>query len=255
MSLTSFFFFFQAEDGIRDIDVTGVQTCALPISSYTWSWPDRRRPKSRSSSPMAIVSLRSGNGVPLRRGSRRAAAHTSRARTAGQTGDLVAEPSRAPVTVAAVPAERDRPRDSSLIQRPDGFAGREEAGVVTAAAAVLSERAGTGTGSTALPGVLADVPVAVLLIDRGTGSVTYANSAAVELAGNVRLPVDIDTWGASVGLTDLGGQPLASTSGPLSFIAQGQPVTGEAVRMAPGRDTERDDDRLLWVTGFPLSRP
>src|SRR5207302_8251811 len=27
-----FFFFFQAEDGIRDFHVTGVQTCALPIS-------------------------------------------------------------------------------------------------------------------------------------------------------------------------------------------------------------------------------
>src|SRR6266498_6150484 len=26
-----FFFFFQAEDGIRDADVTGVQTCPLPI--------------------------------------------------------------------------------------------------------------------------------------------------------------------------------------------------------------------------------
>src|SRR3989442_10028800 len=29
--LLFFFFFFQAEDGIRDADVTGVQTCALPI--------------------------------------------------------------------------------------------------------------------------------------------------------------------------------------------------------------------------------
>src|SRR5229473_5828444 len=28
-----FFFFFQAEDGIRDKLVTGVQTCALPIST------------------------------------------------------------------------------------------------------------------------------------------------------------------------------------------------------------------------------
>src|SRR6266446_8706112 len=28
-----FFFFFQAEDGIRDYKVTGVQTCALPISA------------------------------------------------------------------------------------------------------------------------------------------------------------------------------------------------------------------------------
>src|SRR5260370_18564525 len=51
------FFFFQAEDGIRDSSVTGVQTCALPISVITtedtparplsfgnaWarSWPDR----------------------------------------------------------------------------------------------------------------------------------------------------------------------------------------------------------------------
>src|SRR6266511_5915121 len=31
-SLFCFFFFFQAEDGIRDFHVTGVQTCALPIS-------------------------------------------------------------------------------------------------------------------------------------------------------------------------------------------------------------------------------
>src|SRR2546422_6877482 len=32
LDLLSFFFFFQAEDGIRDVAVTGVQTCALPIS-------------------------------------------------------------------------------------------------------------------------------------------------------------------------------------------------------------------------------
>src|SRR3712207_1779707 len=31
MRVRNFFFFFQAEDGIRDIGVTGVQTCALPI--------------------------------------------------------------------------------------------------------------------------------------------------------------------------------------------------------------------------------
>src|SRR2546426_4590199 len=31
MSFCFFFFFFQAEDGIRDYKVTGVQTCALPI--------------------------------------------------------------------------------------------------------------------------------------------------------------------------------------------------------------------------------
>ena len=32
-------FFFQAEDGIRDYDVTGVQTCALPI----WDIPVWKR--------------------------------------------------------------------------------------------------------------------------------------------------------------------------------------------------------------------
>src|SRR6266498_6147144 len=33
------FFFFQAEDGIRDADVTGVQTCALPIWSGAEATP------------------------------------------------------------------------------------------------------------------------------------------------------------------------------------------------------------------------
>src|SRR5690606_40670320 len=33
MYMCAFFFFFQAEDGIRDFHVTGVQTCALPILS------------------------------------------------------------------------------------------------------------------------------------------------------------------------------------------------------------------------------
>src|SRR5207245_11798813 len=36
-TLLSFFFFFQAEDGIRDATVTGVQTCALPISLFSAS--------------------------------------------------------------------------------------------------------------------------------------------------------------------------------------------------------------------------
>src|SRR5439155_19094252 len=35
--LLSWFFFFQAEDGIRDGHVTGVQTCALPILESTFA--------------------------------------------------------------------------------------------------------------------------------------------------------------------------------------------------------------------------
>src|SRR5690554_7594380 len=37
-------FFFQAEDGIRDADVTGVQTCALPILSRDIEKRDDKRP-------------------------------------------------------------------------------------------------------------------------------------------------------------------------------------------------------------------
>src|SRR5256886_7160952 len=54
VTLAVFFFFFQAEDGIRDLTVTGVQTCALPISQL---YPQTARrgesagPTSRSSSP------------------------------------------------------------------------------------------------------------------------------------------------------------------------------------------------------------
>src|SRR5256886_11055807 len=38
------FVFFQAEDGIRDLTVTGVQTCALPISIFRQGpgWSDTR---------------------------------------------------------------------------------------------------------------------------------------------------------------------------------------------------------------------
>src|SRR2546422_2676046 len=43
-----FFFFFQAEDGIRDVAVTGVQTCALPISARPARTRScRRRPAPR----------------------------------------------------------------------------------------------------------------------------------------------------------------------------------------------------------------
>src|SRR5215471_15236886 len=45
------FFFFQAEDGIRDLYVTGVQTCALPISVFA-----RRRSAPRCSSRAPVCS-------------------------------------------------------------------------------------------------------------------------------------------------------------------------------------------------------
>src|SRR5438874_7838329 len=39
-----FFFFFQAEDGIRDLYVTGVQTCALPISDVARVFAKKAEP-------------------------------------------------------------------------------------------------------------------------------------------------------------------------------------------------------------------
>src|SRR3712207_8974490 len=50
-----FFFFFQAEDGIRDIGVTGVQTCALPI--YTDALVERVGLGERAGDKLETLSL------------------------------------------------------------------------------------------------------------------------------------------------------------------------------------------------------
>src|SRR3989449_4638282 len=49
------FFFFQAEDGIRDVAVTGVQTCALPIALAAALRGDRDH--GRSEAPQELVDL------------------------------------------------------------------------------------------------------------------------------------------------------------------------------------------------------
>src|SRR5207247_9677055 len=53
-----FFFFFQAEDGIRDPLVTGVQTCALPISRRVSEPPARRGRDVRRGLRRGISALR-----------------------------------------------------------------------------------------------------------------------------------------------------------------------------------------------------
>src|SRR5690606_40705270 len=67
ISFRYFFFFFQAEDGIRDFHVTGVQTCALPISMPIAS---RRlcREISRMSTP--LIAIRPSHGSKNRSSSR-----------------------------------------------------------------------------------------------------------------------------------------------------------------------------------------
>src|SRR6266850_6305761 len=64
-----FFFFFQAEDGIRDYKVTGVQTCALPISltarylrgELRIAVPPHRRVRGEASRVLTVVGARHHN--------------------------------------------------------------------------------------------------------------------------------------------------------------------------------------------------
>src|SRR2546429_5871131 len=85
VSRTVLFFFFQAEDGIRDVAVTGVQTCALPISFWHWTtmpvgrwvmrtaesavltpWPpgpEDRKTSTRISSSRTLTSTSSTSGT------------------------------------------------------------------------------------------------------------------------------------------------------------------------------------------------
>src|SRR5690606_40956122 len=64
-----FFFFFQAEDGIRDFHVTGVQTCALPISPLPpagegWGEGKIAAAGSPSSGPAGHLPPEKGTEVP-----------------------------------------------------------------------------------------------------------------------------------------------------------------------------------------------
>src|SRR2546429_5011347 len=60
----AYVFFFQAEDGIRDVAVTGVQTCALPISRPgVHGTPQRARPGEHPA-----IARPQDLGVPLERG-------------------------------------------------------------------------------------------------------------------------------------------------------------------------------------------
>src|SRR3712207_7230811 len=82
------FFFFQAEDGIRDIGVTGVQTCALPI--YERTPPYRELSTSTSISQYRDIciiggwrirmSLRCDNSSPTRRSEERRVGKECRSR-------------------------------------------------------------------------------------------------------------------------------------------------------------------------------
>src|SRR6266511_5123627 len=63
-SRTSCFFLFQAEDGIRGFHVTGVQTCALPISGGSGGSRSSSRPGTLGTKPENAASA-AGRGRPF----------------------------------------------------------------------------------------------------------------------------------------------------------------------------------------------
>src|SRR6266496_5311285 len=82
------FFFFQAEDGIRDLYVTGVQTCALPI----WTRSESRM----RSSPVSERFAASISGIPV-------LVQASPGSAVSSESGRIAIASRAPTGAAAEP--------------------------------------------------------------------------------------------------------------------------------------------------------
>src|SRR5207302_2491540 len=90
-------FFFQAEDGIRDFHVTGVQTCALPICYWRYlqevvpvffewheqpgTWPDAPKGRTRRE----IIALRRGLPVYRARSEERRVGKECRSRGAAES--------------------------------------------------------------------------------------------------------------------------------------------------------------------------
>src|SRR5688572_32267435 len=72
--LVSIFFFFQAEDGIRDLTVTEVQTCALPI------WPASSERSEPATHPPDARTIHAKGSMPLPRSEERRVGKECRSR-------------------------------------------------------------------------------------------------------------------------------------------------------------------------------
>ena len=112
-----------------------------------------------------------------------------------------------------------------------------------------SVRASTADGP---PLVELDAPAAVLLVELSSRTVVHANDVAEQLGPGVGLPAAVDAWADAADLRDLDGAELSETAHPLSLLAAGMPVSGQAVTAARisrlGRRREP-----LWVVGLPLT--
>src|SRR5437588_5475137 len=163
-----FFFFFQAEDGIRDHCVTGVQTCALPICAGAGAAARGRGPVRR----------RRRRGLRRRRRLRpprraRACRADPRRRPAPEPGDLHAR--------RRVRAPRDLPEPAVIAFTPE-----QEAVVERRHGSVLvSANAGSGKTSVMVERYVAavvrdEVAVEALL------AITFTEKAAAQLRRRIR---------------------------------------------------------------------
>ncbi|MCW2614411.1 MAG: putative sensor protein [Frankiales bacterium] len=95
-----------------------------------------------------------------------------------------------------------------------------------------------------LPRVLHDSPVAVLLVDLGSGCVVQANPAGRALTdAPPSLPQSVAQWSADADLRRPSTTGFAVDDGPVERIVSGEVVHGEPVLVG---------GQLRWVTGFPI---
>src|SRR5438105_7443944 len=118
----SSFFFFQAEDGIRDPLVTGVQTCALPISirhnrcsCCLGSWRSRSASRASRASRSALGCISSPTSCSLSRSPCRAS-RLSRSSVPVSPSGWVRHSSPAPHPEASE-SLRNKPRRGELLDR------------------------------------------------------------------------------------------------------------------------------------------
>ena len=125
----------------------------------------------------------------------------------------------------------------------------------------FAEDGGSAYAATLLPPLVHEASAAILVVDLVRREVTYANDLAVQLAPDRELPISVDDWSQEAGLEDVAGADLPEGPGSaaargtpaesLLRVAQGEPVTGEAV--TAGRATSATNVReVLWVLGLPL---
>ncbi len=121
----------------------------------------------------------------------------------------------------------------------------------------MTETVENGTGAVGLARaglrtVLGDAPLAVLVVDLGSGEVVHANDVATQLAPAVQLPERLDDWGRLAGLRDPSGVELEDTDHPLSRLLRAEGVPGQPV--TAHRSSEMGESREpLWLIGIPMA--